>query len=175
MSALTAAALIVARAAGATTETSLTPERPDLAVVNSLGPVLPNETVAAFVPNFAGAVSPVTVRILDGGEPTAAAVDRPVLRQAAGVVHWLNSNTELDQLNYTLCVDGACGPPTKLNAAELWWHGSSFNVVIRAGGDGKDGRCTYGNNYSGEYSFRTNAGETDRDFIERVKNAVGVG
>ena len=54
----------------------------------SLGPVLPNETVAAFVPNFAGAVTPVTVRILDG-EPTAAAVDRPVLRQAAGVVHWL--------------------------------------------------------------------------------------
>ena len=78
------------------------------------------------------------------------------------------------------------GAPTTLNykyrtalehppAAELWWHGSSFNVVIRAGGDGKDGRCTYGNNYSGEYSFRTNAGETDRDFIERVKNAVGVG
>ena len=131
MSALTAAALIVA-AAGTTTETSLTPERPDLAVVNSLGPVLPNETVAAFVPNFAGAVSPVTVRILDGGEPTAAAVDRPVLRQAAGVVHWLNSNTELDQLNYTLCVDGACGPPTKLNAAELWWHqcvGSSRSVA----------------------------------------------
>ena len=128
MSALAAAALIVA--AEATTQTSPTPERPDLAVVNSLGPVLPNETVAAFVPNFAGAVTPVTVRILDG-EPTAAAVDRPVLRQAAGVVHWLNSNAELDQLNYTLCVDGACGPPTKLNAAELWWHqcvGSSRSV-----------------------------------------------
>ena len=150
MSALTAAALIVA-AAGATTETSLTPERPDLAVVNSLGPVLPNETVAAFVPNFAGAVSPVTVRILDGGEPTAAAVDRPVLRQAAGVVHWLNSNTELDQLNYTLCVDGACGPPTKLNAAELWWHqcvGSSRSVaqpnngLVCAAGGGPPGTCT---------------------------------
>ena len=86
---------------------------------------------AARARPVAGAdVTPVTVRILDG-EPTAAAADRPVLRQAAGVVHWLNNNTELDQLNYTLCVDGACGPPTKLNAAELWWHqcvGSSRSV-----------------------------------------------
>ena len=119
---LAAAALIVASAPAAGT-TSLAAHRPDLAVVNSLGPVLPNETVAAFVPNFGGAGA-VTVRVVEraGAAASSAVAGPPVLRQAAGVVHWLNSDAELDQRNYTLCMDGACGPPATLNAAELWWH-----------------------------------------------------
>ena len=129
---LAAAALIVASAPAAGT-TSLAADR--LAVVNSLGPVLPNETVAAFVPNFRGAES-VTVRVVEraGAGASSVAAGPPVLRQAAGVVHWLNSDAELDQRNYTLCVDGACGPPATLNAAEIWWHQCVGSSSVSAAG-----------------------------------------
>eukprot|EP01046_Picozoa_sp_COSAG06_P021602 COSAG06_NODE_1632_length_8855_cov_44.798310_2_plen_76_part_00 len=70
-------------------------------------------------------------QLVAGAGASSVAAGPPVLRQAAGVVHWLNSDAELDQRNYTLCVDGACGPPATLNAAEIWWHqcvGSSSGV-----------------------------------------------
>jgi hypothetical protein len=97
-----------------------TSNRPDLTVINSLGPVLPNETVVSFAPDYAGA-GVVTVELDVRGTDLSAA-GPPVLRQAAGIVHWLNDDAELDQRNYTLCVDGTCGPPAKLNVVELWWH-----------------------------------------------------
>ena len=99
-------------------------------VINSLGPVLPNETVVSFVPNFdppqgAGAVSVVIdVRSGRSGASQETASSSPVLQQAAGVVHWLNDAAELDQIGYRLCQGPSgnqCGPMAKVNVAELWW------------------------------------------------------
>jgi hypothetical protein len=79
----------------------------ELTVINSLGPVLLNETVASIVPNFHPGASgaAVTVKLL------GAATDTPprVLRQAAGIVHWLNGAAALDQIEYTLCVGARSG------------------------------------------------------------------
>ena len=74
----------------------------ELTVINSLGPVLLNETVASIVPNFHPGASgaAVTVKLLGA----ATATPPRVLRQAAGIVHWLNGAAALDQIEYTLCV-----------------------------------------------------------------------
>ena len=117
----TAALLAAALAPAATSRTGAG----TLTVINSLGPVLLNETVASFVPNFAAAGSAVSVKVAGSAAPAT------VLRQADGIVHWLNEGPQLDQRSYQLCVDGACGPPATLNAAELWWHqcvGSSSSM-----------------------------------------------
>ena len=117
-----AAALLAAALAPAASRTGAG----TLTVINSLGPVLLNETVASVVPNFAAAGSAVSVKV--AGSRAAPAT---VLRQADGIVHWLNEGPQLDQRSYQLCVDGACGPPATLNAAELWWHqcvGSSSSM-----------------------------------------------
>lgn len=101
----------------------------DVTVINSLGPVLPNETVVSIVPNFdpaheAGSVSVVIDRGGHSGPSQETASSPPVLQQAAGVVHWLNDAAELDQIGYRLCQgpNGTqCGPLAKVNVAELWW------------------------------------------------------
>ena len=100
-----------------------------LTVVNSLGPVLLNETVASVVPNFAAAAgSAVSVKVAGSAAPAT------VLRQADGIVHWLNEAPQLDQRSYQLCAAGQCGPPAKLNAAELWWHQCVGHHGAAAGG-----------------------------------------
>jgi hypothetical protein len=98
-------------------------------VINSLGPVLPNETVVSFVPDFgpahgAGSVSVVVDPPRGAAGLRETARSPPVLKQAAGVVHWFHDAPEVDQIAYRLCHGPSgteCGPLAKLNAAELWW------------------------------------------------------
>ena len=91
----------------------------DLTVINSLGPVRLNETVASIVPNLE-AQSSGDVDIQIRGEEAATVAP---ISHAEGIVHWVYNASEVDEIDYRLCSrqDGSCGPSATLNAAELWW------------------------------------------------------
>jgi hypothetical protein len=88
---------------------------PNLAVVTSLDPVLPNETAVSIIP---GLVEPANATIEISGRNISP------LRVAPGIVHWiLPADLQLDEYNYTICNKNSakCSPATRLNAAQLWW------------------------------------------------------
>eukprot|EP00040_Diaphanoeca_grandis_P035013 m.219104 g.219104 ORF g.219104 m.219104 type:complete len:860 (-) comp33288_c4_seq1:71-2650(-) len=127
-----------------------------LTVVNSLDPVLRNETVVSAVPGWSDILSNTRVHLCAGDtvvNPVCSERDEQCMlitptHVAPGVVHWIVPTANpLTEYRYRISTDSTatavCTPWTSLNTASVWWSQcvgktSSSPLALATGGTVKE-------------------------------------